>query len=350
MCCDTHCVVPQRDPASARSCERAFSFRDATDALRKASLRNSSVAAQLTVLDDDIGCQVAAAVPPPALHGAPQELPFVDAEAWLADLGPEVAGGLIQTMHQVDPHPAPVEHIAGGSEWGYRRWAAYRQSPSGLASYASKRNDFLSPNAVSRLSAHHHFGMVSPFTVACEAASVGATKFVDEFLVWRELSYAFCAKRMVPHDRVLEMLPKWAAKTLTEHAGNPRPRALARQQLEHAKTGDVFWDAMCNDFDIVSGRVSRIFLRSMSPDTCCAMYFAWCAGLSDADWGVWSAAVSKCGLQADLPGPARRAAQQHPDDLGQGLPPVGAVATRCAGVGARDQPPVRPGRRGSVLV
>ena len=48
---------------------------------------------------------------------------------------------------------------------------------------------------VSRLSAHLHFGMVSPFRVAREALAAGtysAHKFVDEFLTWREVAYAFC--------------------------------------------------------------------------------------------------------------------------------------------------------------
>ena len=48
---------------------------------------------------------------------------------------------------------------------------------------------------MSRLSAHLHFGMVSPFRVARDALaakSFGAGKFVDEYLTWREVAYAFC--------------------------------------------------------------------------------------------------------------------------------------------------------------
>lgn len=50
-------------------------------------------------------------------------------------------------------------------------------------------------DSVSRLSAHLHSGMVSPFRVARDAlaaASFGAGKFVDEYLTWREVAYAFC--------------------------------------------------------------------------------------------------------------------------------------------------------------
>lgn len=50
-------------------------------------------------------------------------------------------------------------------------------------------------DGVSRLSAYHHFGMVSPFKVARDALATksnGATKYVDEFFTWREVAHAFC--------------------------------------------------------------------------------------------------------------------------------------------------------------
>ena len=43
--------------------------------------------------------------------------------------------------------------------------------------------------------AYHHFGMISPFKVARDLlrnSSNGSRKFFDEFMTWRELSYAFC--------------------------------------------------------------------------------------------------------------------------------------------------------------
>ena len=56
--------------------------------------------------------------------------------------------------------------------------------------------------------AYHHFGMVSPFKVARDAASSssnGASKFYDEFATWRELSYAACL-RMWPHLETMQVL------------------------------------------------------------------------------------------------------------------------------------------------
>ncbi len=50
-------------------------------------------------------------------------------------------------------------------------------------------------DGVSRLSAFHHYGMISPFKVARDALltnSNGAQKYVDEFFTWREVAHAFC--------------------------------------------------------------------------------------------------------------------------------------------------------------
>jgi deoxyribodipyrimidine photolyase len=50
-------------------------------------------------------------------------------------------------------------------------------------------------DGVSRLSAYHHYGMVSPFKVARDALlarSNGAEKYLDEFFTWREVAHAFC--------------------------------------------------------------------------------------------------------------------------------------------------------------
>jgi len=52
-------------------------------------------------------------------------------------------------------------------------------------------------DGVSRLSAYHHFGMISPFKVARDALlsrSNGAAKYVDEFFTWREVAHAFCLR------------------------------------------------------------------------------------------------------------------------------------------------------------
>lgn len=51
-----------------------------------------------------------------------------------------------------------------------------------------------------------HAGMVSPFKIAADAEKCG--KFLDEFLVWRELSYTFCCYKKPEDLETLDALPK----------------------------------------------------------------------------------------------------------------------------------------------
>ena len=62
-------------------------------------------------------------------------------------------------------------HQRGGSASGYARWAAFKRH--GLNSYSSNRNNCMRRNSVSRLSAYHHWGMVSPWRIAREATNIG---------------------------------------------------------------------------------------------------------------------------------------------------------------------------------
>ena len=59
------------------------------------------------------------------------------------------------------------------------------------------------------------------------------------------MGFAFVAK----HEAAIAAdafatLPAWARKTLADHGGDPRPRALTLDRLETAATGDAVWDAM----------------------------------------------------------------------------------------------------------
>jgi deoxyribodipyrimidine photolyase len=63
-------------------------------------------------------------------------------------------------------------HLQGGSEAGYARWAAFKTHE--LNQYSSMRNNFMHRNGVSRLSPYHHWGMISPWRIAREAANLRA--------------------------------------------------------------------------------------------------------------------------------------------------------------------------------
>ena len=53
-------------------------------------------------------------------------------------------------------------------------------------------------DGVSRASAYHHYGMVSPFKYARDIhshSSSGARRLADEFFTWRSVAYVYCFHR-----------------------------------------------------------------------------------------------------------------------------------------------------------
>ena len=142
---------------------------------------------------------------------------------------------------RIDHSIPAVADTVGGSAAGYRRWARYLDR--GLDRYHALRNDAALPNGVSRLSAYLHYGCVSPFRVASDAAArggEGAEKFLDELLVWRELSHHFCfhSERL----ESLDALPGWARESLQEQAAEPRAQTFDWETLARGVTGQPLWD------------------------------------------------------------------------------------------------------------
>ena len=163
------------------------------------------------------------------------ELPFEPLGLSVHDLGQLVS------ECEIDHAIAPVPHTGGGSTTGYARWEKFKQHV--LEAYAERRNNPLS-DGTSRLSPYLHYGMISPLRIAREAAALrtpGRDKYLDEFLIWRELAYAFCYYRR-DHER-LAALPNWARETLAEHASDRRPVIYSWETLARGRTGDRLWDA-----------------------------------------------------------------------------------------------------------
>ena len=216
LCVDTACVVPMQ--LVGRAYDRAFEFRDATSKLYAERLKrqSESIPANSSVKVADI-------------------IPFETLDLQHADIAE-----LISTC-EIDHAIGPVPQTVGGSVAGYQRWQAFQCN--GLGKYARLRNDALL-DGVSRMSPYLHYGMVSPMRIAREAANVqnpGAQKFLDELLIWRELSYAFCFYR--PDHERLSALPDWAVATLAEHERDPRPALFSIETLARGRTGDMLWDA-----------------------------------------------------------------------------------------------------------
>ena len=214
---DTACVVPVT--LVDRAYDRAFAYRDATAAMRRA--RVAQPWHEVADLD---------AVFRP-------ELPFEPVDLATADFPSLIA------QCRIDHAVGPVADTRGGTTAGYARWRDFVDSGR-LDRYDRTRNEPTRGDGVSRMSAYLHYGMVSPMRLAREAAArttEGAAKWLDELLVWRELAYAFCYHR-ADHATV-DALPPWARETLRQHEGDHR-ELYDWESLARGRTADMFWNAM----------------------------------------------------------------------------------------------------------
>jgi photolyase PhrII len=214
---DTACVVPVTLTASAF--DRAFMYRDATAAIRRARIGADW---------PDIAVTGDAFVP---------AVPFEPVDFATADFATLIA------ECDIDHAVGPVADTRGGSTAGYARWREFTESGR-LDRYDRGRNDPARGDGVSRMSAYLHYGMVSPFRLARDAArhsSEGAAKWLDELLVWRELAYTFCHHR--PDHASIAALPAWARATLAAHEGDART-LYDWESLARGATADAFWNEM----------------------------------------------------------------------------------------------------------
>jgi deoxyribodipyrimidine photo-lyase len=115
----------------------------------------------------------------------------------------------------------------------------------GLRNYPKDRNH-PELSGTSRLSPYLHFGHIGPITIALavqSAAAPAAVKhaFLEQLIVRRELSVNF-VRYDSNYDSWKSREP-WADRSLTQHAGDRRPILYREDQLEHAETHDVLWNA-----------------------------------------------------------------------------------------------------------
>lgn len=185
------------------------------------------------------------AEPYPASPAAPapwtERLPFVPVELQGADLGELVA------RCAIDHGVGVVPDSPGGMAAARARWAAFlgEGANAGLGRYAATRNDPLL-DGTSRMSPYLHYGHASPFTLARDAHArrkthPGATKYLDELLVWRELAWHYCHRTEELHDDTA--IPTWARATLAAHEADPRPALPSWDTLARGLTPDALWNA-----------------------------------------------------------------------------------------------------------
>jgi photolyase PhrII len=213
---DTACVLPMKIIGKAYT--RAFEFRDATKEKYDEIISLPWPKIPFQPISFDMG-----------------RLPFESLDLTSVSLSDLVA------RCDIDHSVGPVLDTMGGSEAGYTRWNAFRDVK--LKAYAKDRNSPIKDGS-SRMSAYLHYGMVSPFRIAREAAEQqgeGSEKFLDELLIWRELAYAFCFYR-ADHQR-WTAIPEWAQKALLDHVDDPRPSLYTWEQMARGGTNDELWNA-----------------------------------------------------------------------------------------------------------
>ncbi|MFH2115594.1 MAG: deoxyribodipyrimidine photo-lyase, partial [Spirochaetota bacterium] len=117
----------------------------------------------------------------------------------------------------------------------------------GLDTYDKDRND---PNlpGTSGLSPYLHFGQLSALEVAREAGIHGGPSlpaFLEQLVVRRELCRNYAYYRPDDYD-AWSAIPAWAARTLLQHADDPRDYLYKRSDFEAAATHDPYWNAAQN--------------------------------------------------------------------------------------------------------
>lgn len=161
------------------------------------------------------------------------------------DLTSANLAALVSSM-EVDQSVGVVDHTKGGSAEGYARWNAW-VAAGGLRTYAKRRNDSLDVQGVSRMSAYLNSGMVSPMRLAKDvkgASGSGKGKFLNEFLTWRGLTYAWCFHFPMPASGVTSaQLPAWAQESLAKHSRDQR-NVIPLEQLAAGLSNDKAWNSM----------------------------------------------------------------------------------------------------------
>ncbi len=107
----------------------------------------------------------------------------------------------------------------------------------------------------SNLSPYLNFGQISPLYIASEIYKIendNSEKFLDELIIRRELSYNFVHYNM-NYDNI-NCLQDWAHRSLQENTVFEREYIYNLEELENAKTHDVYWNAAQNEM-VLTGKM-----------------------------------------------------------------------------------------------
>lgn len=189
------------------------------------------------------------------------ELPPEIAERW-PPTSPALLGGEKAALAALPiDHGVPPVPFRGGPQKAQSVLRSFMNER--LPRYAEHRNEpWNAPN--SGLSPYLHWGMISvhqvfgelaeregwtPERLAAEATgkrerwwgmSRNAEAFLEELVIWRELSYN-TSLHLGNHHRYAS-LPDWARRTLDKHRDDPR-HEIGAEELEAGQSPDALWNA-----------------------------------------------------------------------------------------------------------
>jgi len=179
---------------------------------------------------------------------APEKIaPLYAWTPWKAIKNFSLEQDITEGFMKLDRTVGPVDSFTGGTHAALKRLREFVNLE--LKDYEETRNH-PEVKGTSRLSPYLHFGHIGPLTIALaveeavkkgKAPAAARDRFLDQLIGWRELAVLFV--RHEPNYDNWECAAPWARKTLTEHAGDPRPYSYTLKQLERAETADELWNA-----------------------------------------------------------------------------------------------------------
>jgi deoxyribodipyrimidine photo-lyase len=143
---------------------------------------------------------------------------------------------------RIDHAVSPTPFYHGGTEEAKRHLASFLAQR--IEFYAQLRND-PTKDFTSNLSPYLHFGQISPLFIALKVMAYqipkGKDEFLEELIVRRELAINFVYYNSEYTSYCC--LPDWAKKTLDMHKDDIRAYTYTLEELENAKTHDIYWNA-----------------------------------------------------------------------------------------------------------
>ena len=158
-------------------------------------------------------------------------------------LDPHHIDKVLSRLH-IDRSVRPVSSFIGGTSNAHRLLDEFISHK--LKFYTELHND-PSRDYGSHMSPYLHFGQISPIEIALKVRrSRGKPKetkeaYLEELIVRRELSMNFVHYN--PDYDSFKALPPWAKATLNAHRKDRREYLYSREQWEHARTHDPYWNA-----------------------------------------------------------------------------------------------------------